>query len=162
MGVGNFWFQKFGIAIMLMLTSLSALAEETETSATAVTVTVDRAKVFRIEEAASTVIVGNPFIADVSMHDRYTVVVTGKAYGSTNLVILDDANEPIIDEIITVKAQDENTVSVFRNVARTTYSCSPGCEPTLRLGDNQAAFASAAEQSSTRSELAVKAAGAGN
>ncbi|WP_417688718.1 pilus assembly protein N-terminal domain-containing protein [Roseibium sp.] len=123
-----------------------------------VSVTVDRAKVFRIEEPASTVIVGNPAIADVSMHDRNTVVVTGKAYGSTNLVILDAANEPIIDEVIIVTATDENAVAVTRRTNRTTYSCAPACEPILRLGDGRDSFQTAAEQSSVRNDLAVKAA----
>jgi len=125
-----------------------------------VTVTVDRAKVFRIQDPASTVIVGNPFIADVSMHDRFTVVVTGKSYGSTNLVILDDKGEPIIDEVIIVRASDENVVSITRNALRQTYTCSPVCEPTLRLGDAQAAFDTYAQQATTRNDLAEKAAGA--
>jgi Flp pilus assembly secretin CpaC len=124
-----------------------------------VTVTVDRAKVFRIKEPASTVIVGNPFIADVSMHDHFTVVVTGKSYGSTNLVILDDKGEPIIDEVIIVRASEDNVVSVTRNALRQTYSCSPVCEPTLRLGDSQAAFDTYAQQATTRNDLAEKAAG---
>ncbi len=127
-----------------------------------VNVTVDRAKVFRIEEAASTVIVGNPFIADVAMHDRFTVVVTGKSYGSTNLVILDEKGAPIIDEVIVVRASGENTVSVTRNSARQTYSCAPVCEPTLQLGDNQATFEAVAAQATMRNDLAEKAAGASN
>ncbi|WP_346900321.1 pilus assembly protein N-terminal domain-containing protein [uncultured Roseibium sp.] len=124
-----------------------------------VTVTVDRAKVFRIQEPASTVIIGNPFIADVSMHDHFTVVVTGKSYGSTNLVILDDKGEPIIDEVIIVRASEDNVVSVTRNALRQTYSCSPVCEPTLRLGDSQAAFDTFAQQATMRNDLAEKAAG---
>ena len=125
-----------------------------------VTVTVDRAKVFRIKEPADTVIIGNPFIADVSMHDRFTVVVTGKSYGSTNLVILDDKGEPIIDEVIIVRASDENVVSVTRNALRQTYSCAPVCEPTLQLGDGKEAFDAYAQQAAMRNDLAEKAAGA--
>ena len=104
-------------------------------------------------------IIGNPFIADVSMHDHFTVVVTGKSYGSTNLVILDDKGEPIIDEVIIVRASEDNVVSVTRNALRQTYSCSPVCEPTLRLGDSQAAFDTFAQQATMRNDLAEKAAG---
>ncbi|WP_417675424.1 pilus assembly protein N-terminal domain-containing protein [Roseibium sp.] len=124
-----------------------------------VIVTVDRAKVFRIKEPASTVIIGNPFIADVSMHDHFTVVVTGKSYGSTNLVILDDKGEPIIDEVIIVRASEDKIVSVTRNALRQTYTCAPNCEPTLRLGDSQTAFDTFAQQAATRNDLAEKAAG---
>lgn len=127
-----------------------------------VTVTVDRAKVFRIEEPASTVIVGNPFIADVSMQDRFTVVVTGKSFGTTNLVILDADSAPIIDEVIIVKSSEENIVSITRNSARQTYSCAPVCEATLRVGDSVTSFDEIAKQASTRNELSSKAAGSLN
>lgn len=150
---------KIGLAAALgiAILSTSALAQEGP-----VTVMVDRAKVFRIQEPASTVIVGNPFIADVAMHDATTVVITGKSYGSTNLVILDDNNEPIIDEVITVKAAGEGTVLVHRNSARQSYSCAPECEPTLRLGDKPENFDAVAEQATKRNALAVKAAGGGS
>ncbi|MBD1544759.1 pilus assembly protein [Labrenzia aggregata] len=147
--------RNLAVMALFVLTTGHAYASEDP-----VTVTVDRAKVFRIQEPASTVIVGNPFIADVSMHDRFTVVVTGKSYGSTNLVILDNKGEPIIDEVIVVRASDENVVSVMRNALRQTYTCSPVCEPTLRMGDSQAAFDTYAQQATTRNDLAEKAAGA--
>lgn len=124
-----------------------------------VLVTVDRAKVFRVEDGASAVIVGNPFIADVAMFDQNTVVITGKSYGTTNLVILDQDSKPIVDEVITVRASGDDIVSVYRNTARATMSCNPACEPTLRLGDNPDSFQQAAEQATSRNELATTAAG---
>jgi Pilus formation protein N terminal region len=127
-----------------------------------VLVTVDRAKVFRIEDGASAVIVGNPFIADVAMFDQNTVVITGKSYGTTNLVILDSDNKPIVDEVITVRASEDDVVSVYRKSSRVTLSCHPNCEPTLRLGDGEAAFKEAAEQATARNGLAIEAAGGKN
>ena len=116
--------RKLAVMALFVLTIGQACASEDP-----VIVTVDRAKVFRIKEPASTVIIGNPFIADVSMHDHFTVVVTGKSYGSTNLVILDDKGEPIIDEVIIVRASEDKIVSVTRNALRQTYTCAPNCEP---------------------------------
>jgi Flp pilus assembly secretin CpaC len=124
-----------------------------------VLVTVDRAKVFRIDDGAAAVIVGNPFIADVAMFDQNTVVITGKSYGTTNLVILDANNKPIVDEVITVRASDDDVVSVYRKASRMTMSCSPTCEPTLRLGDADIAFKEAAEQATSRNSLSIEAAG---
>lgn len=146
--------RKLAVMALFVLTIGQAYASEDP-----VIVTVDRAKVFRIQEPASTVIVGNPFIADVSMHDHFTVVVTGKSYGSTNLVILDDKGEPIIDEVIIVRASEDKIVSVTRNALRQTYTCAPNCEPTLRLGDAQTVFDTIAQQAVTRNDLAEKAAG---
>lgn len=128
----------------------------------AVHVMTDRAKVFRIDAPADTVIVGNPAIADVAMYDRQTVVVTGKLYGTTNLVILDKSGEPIIDEVITVGAPSSDVVTVLRKTARSSYSCSPNCEPVLRVGDTEASYDAIAKQSTARTEMSEKAAGVGN
>ena len=149
--------KKLAVAAMCIFPAGMALGEGDP-----VTVTVDRAKVFRIEEPASTVIVGNPFIADVSMQDRFTVVVTGKSFGTTNLVILDEDSEPIIDEVIIVKSSEENIVSITRNSVRQTYSCAPVCEATLRVGDSTTAFDEIAKQATTRNELSSNAAGSVN
>ena len=120
---------------------------------------VDRAKVFQIDENASTIIIGNPFIADAAMHNGNTVVITGKSYGTTNLVILDSNNNPIVDEVISVTAANtDGVVSVFRNAARQTFSCQPNCQPALQLGDQTETFDATAQQAVTRNDLAVGAA----
>ncbi|MBG6145860.1 MAG: pilus assembly protein N-terminal domain-containing protein [Roseibium album] len=124
-----------------------------------VMVTVDRAKIFRIDDGASAVIVGNPFIADVSMFDENTVVITGKSYGTTNLVILDSNSKPIVDEVITVRASEDDVVAVYRKSLRSTMSCNPSCEPTMRLGDDVNAFNGIAEQANSRNSMAASAAG---
>ncbi|MBO0345686.1 pilus assembly protein N-terminal domain-containing protein [Roseibium sp. CAU 1637] len=141
---------------MLMLSAHNAYAAEDDAT---IYVAVDRAKVFRIEEEASTVVIGNPFIADVSIHDRSTLVVTGKAFGSTNLIILDANNEPIIDEMIVVQFSEDDTVTVTRNVNRQTYSCTPICNPTLRVGDSPEFFAGVQGQSTTLNGMSQDAAG---
>ena len=145
-----------GVLVFAIQASLVMAQEDS------VMVTVDRAKVFSIEDGAAAVIVGNPFIADVAMFDENTVVITGKSYGTTNLVILDTDNKPIVDEVITVLAATDDVVSVYRKSARASLSCNPICEPTLRLGDSAENFEFAAEQASSRNELAIKAAGGSN
>ena len=57
----------------------------------AVTVTVDHAKIVRLPERTQTVVVGNPMIADITVQKHGILVVTGKAYGVTNLIALDGA-----------------------------------------------------------------------
>lgn len=144
-----------GVVICGVVSS-TAVAEDSS-----VIVTVDRAKIFRVESGASAVVVGNPFIADVAMFDENTVVITGKSYGTTNLVILDQDSKPIVDEVITVRAAEEDVIAVYRNKSRSSLSCSPICEPTLRLGDDQDSFSSVAEQATSRNQLATEAANGG-
>ncbi|KZL15677.1 pilus assembly protein N-terminal domain-containing protein [Pseudovibrio sp. Ad26] len=119
-----------------------------------VEVVADQAKVFRLEEPAETIILGNPSIADVTVHDRLTIVITGKSYGTTNLVVLNDASEPVVEELITVTAEMAGYVAVHRNNSRFTYSCNPDCQEVLRLGDNKKKIEDVAATISMRNELA--------
>lgn len=88
----------------------------------------NHARILKFENPVSSVIVGNSEIADITVSDPQTVVLTGKAYGSTNLVILNDQGEAIIDKRIVVSVDEENSVRIFRQIDRTVLSCSPICE----------------------------------
>ena len=154
-----FDFAKCTLSIALagtILTSagFSAKAEMVEVAAKApVVVTVDRAKVFRISSPASTVIIGNPSIADATVEDDVTLVLTGRSFGVTNLIVLDRQGDPIVDETIVVKGHEENTVRIYRREERVTLACAPVCEPTLTIGDNSRTFEYAQEQINARNAL---------
>lgn len=118
-----------------------------------VVVVVDRAKVFRVSRPAATVIIGNPSIADATVQDDVTIVLTGKSFGVTNLIILDNDGEPIIDETIVVRGHEQNTVRIYRRSHKETMACAPVCEPTLTIGDNTSVFSRAQAQISARNAL---------
>ena len=61
-------------------------------------VAMNQAKIIKLTRAADTVVVGEPKIADVTVKDSTTIVLTGKGFGVTNLVILDQEGAPIVDE----------------------------------------------------------------
>lgn len=98
-------------------------------------VEVDRAKVVRLNQPAQTVIIGNPSIADASVQSRDLLVVTGKSFGVTNLVVLDHANNTIEDLTVHVRGDDVGIVTIQKGPARVSFSCAPTCERTLMLGD---------------------------
>ena len=149
----------FGLALAMSVAFFSApatLAENTaavDDPASVVTVTVDRAKVFTISRPAATVIVGNPSIADATIEDEKTLVLTGRSFGVTNLIILDLAGEAIVDRTVVVRGHESNTVRIYRRADRETMACAPVCEPTLTIGDNPEAFAFASEQIRERNQL---------
>ena len=118
-----------------------------------VIVTVDRAKVFRVSRPAATVIIGNPAIADATVEDEQTLVLTGRSFGVTNLIILDAKGEPIVDQTLVVKGHETNTVRIYRRSQRETMACAPVCEPTLTIGDDSEAFNFASEQITARNSL---------
>ncbi|WP_412050695.1 pilus assembly protein N-terminal domain-containing protein [Hoeflea sp. Naph1] len=88
----------------------------------------DHARILKLDRTVSKVIIGNAGVADVTIADPQTIVLTGKSYGTTNLVILDQAGDAIVDERILVSVDEANTVRVFKQIERSVYSCSPSCE----------------------------------
>jgi Flp pilus assembly secretin CpaC len=130
-------------AVMLIAALVSSVASaaavETATKPP-IEVTIDRAKVMHISRPADTIIIGNPGIADATIQDAQTLIITGKSFGSTNLIVLDAEGQPIADEILSVRPNDDSVVTVFRRSSRVTLSCTPDCSPTLAIGDNNDAF----------------------
>lgn len=124
-----------------------------------ISVVMDRAKVMRIAGQASTVIIGNPGIADATMQDRQTIVITGKMVGITNLVILDNKGQPIADEVINVEKIQDGLVTVQRANARSSYFCTPHCNAMFEPGDDDASFGRGMAQSMQRSDFGAKSAG---
>lgn len=158
-----FKFATSTLAILLASSSILATAAPSYAEMVEVEekqpviVTVDRAKVFRISSPASTVIIGNPAIADATVEDDVTLVLTGRSFGVTNLIVLDREGQPIVDETVVVRGHEENTVRIYRRDERVTMACAPICEPTLTIGDNAEMFDYAQEQIQARNSLSESA-----
>lgn len=122
------------LAALALATPLvpSAMAEDGQP----VSVKVNMARILRISAPAATVIIGNPGVADVTIQDPQTLVLTGKSYGQTNLIVLDDLGNPIADTLVQVVQAQSDLVTVFMGDARTTVACAPDCQPTIMLGDD--------------------------
>jgi len=94
----------------------------------------DQARITRLPERVSTIVIGNPLIADASLQASGLMVLTGKGYGMTNLVALDRQGTVLSEFLIQVKGPID-TVVVYRGDTRESYSCTPTCEPRITLGD---------------------------
>lgn len=88
----------------------------------------NQARVLRLDRPVAKVIVGNSEVADATVADAHTIVLTGKSYGTTNLVLLDTAGNPIVDERVLVSIDENDTVRVYKQTVRSVYSCTPYCE----------------------------------
>jgi Flp pilus assembly secretin CpaC len=115
---------------------LGSLAPALAADSAPVSVKVNMARILRIDAPASTVIIGNPGVADVTIQDPQTLVLTGKSYGQTNLIILDATGNPIADTMIRVTQDMANIVTMYVGDRRQTYSCEPVCQATVMLGDD--------------------------
>ncbi len=126
-----------------------------------INVTLDRATVVRLGAPADTVIIGNPMIADATVRDNVTLIVTGKSFGTTNLIILNRDGREVSNQLVTVAASDENLVTVYNRTGRQTYSCTPVCEPVVSVGDDQGTFGERTSQVQGRNSL-IPDSGSGN
>jgi Flp pilus assembly secretin CpaC len=104
-------------------------------------VIMNQAKIVKLARAADTIVVGNPAIADASVQDASTLVLTGKGFGVTNLVVLDRDGSPIIDEQVTVTRGTNSTVRIYRRSQVQTMSCSPYCESSYKTDAEKASDA---------------------
>lgn len=120
-----------------------------------ISVKVNMARILRINAPAATVIIGNPGVADVTIQDPQTLVLTGKSYGQTNLIVLDNMGNPIADTVVEVIQAQADLVTVYMGNARTTLVCSPTCQPTIMLGDDPS-FTSASVASANIVETAAQ------
>ncbi len=119
-----------------------------------ISVIVDRAKVLHISQPADVVIIGNPAIADATIQDSQTLIITGRSYGTTNLIVLDKKGQSIADDIVTVEPSNDQVVTVYRRASRQTLSCTPECSPVMSLGDNPNTFEAAKSQIEATRSLA--------
>jgi Flp pilus assembly secretin CpaC len=122
-------------------------------AADAISVILDQARIAKLPDHTSTVVVGNPLIADVSIQAGGTMVVTGKGYGVTNLIALDRSGKVLADQLVRVRAPSDSVV-VYRGVAQESYSCSPYCERRITLGDSPEYFDATIAQTGNRNARA--------
>ena len=122
-----------------------------------VTVRLDQAKMLKLPERTTTLVIGNPLIADASVQSGGVAVVTAKSYGMTNLVALDRTGATLVEYPIQVVGPSDAVVVVFRGIERESYSCMPICQRRVTLGDGDGYFKTAIDQAGSLSGQAASA-----
>ncbi len=125
-----------------------------EPSVDAIAVNVDQAKLVKLPTRVSTIVVGNPLIADVTLQTGGILVVTGKGYGATNFIAMDRAGEVLVDRVIQVEGPTDQLVTIYRGIDRESYSCMPVCQRRATLGDGDSYFKAVMDQAGTLSSQA--------
>lgn len=95
-------------------------------------VEVDHVTRLNLSGSAASVIVGNPRIADVTVVDARTLYVSGRAYGTTEIVVLDGAGRSIYQGDVVVSAPSSGQVRVWRGSDVTHMACSSTCSENSR------------------------------
>ena len=120
-----------------------------------IAVYVDQAKLVKLPAKVSTIVVGNPLIADVTLQSGGIIVVTGKGYGATNFIAMDRNGEVLVDRQIQVEGPTDQLVTVYRGVERESYSCMPICQRRVTLGDGGEYFKATMDQAGSLNSTAT-------
>jgi hypothetical protein len=156
--------KRFGLAILtLFLTVPGASASEM------LEVSLGYSQVVGPVKDMATVIVGNDGVADATLGGGGTIILTGKAIGATNLIVLDATGRELLSSALNVVPLDRrprSNIRVTKGVSWRDYECGPdgGCTPASGqsfastsaevAGDDDAA----AESPETEPETPVEAA----
>jgi len=112
--------------------------------ADALIVPLDHSTRLRVAGAASSVVVGNPSVADVTVVDSHTLFVSGRGYGVTDVVVLDGFGRTLFSTEVVVGVAHTGRVSVWRGATRVDMACTPSCQPSIRSGGAAAGASSSA------------------
>ncbi len=91
-----------------------ATATKVEREATVIAITTDFARVLTFNRSARTVIIGNPSIIDGTLNDDRTIVLSGKAVGTTNIIILGEGGEEIANLAVDVTGNERQLTTVYQ------------------------------------------------
>ncbi len=115
-----------------ILTALAMTIPAGAHAGSGIEVVMNQAKIVKLVRGADTIVIGNSEIADAAVQDANTIVLTGKGFGVTNIVVLDRDGVPIVDEQITVVRQSAQSVRIYRRADIQTLSCTPYCEGSYK------------------------------
>ena len=101
-------------------------------------VEINKTQIMRLPSPASAIVVGNPAIADVSVHSPTMLFVNGRGYGVTNVIILDELGNVMMDTNIQVSKSQSASGKRVLMAGRgwQSYACTPFCQPAPVLGDD--------------------------
>lgn len=101
-------------------------------------VALDQAFPIRLAEPAEGVAIGNPSIAGVSVQNDRFLFVTGRSYGSTNLVVVGANGRLLYSGRVVVTPDETDVVMITRGVETARLECTPLCRPRPDIGDGEA------------------------
>jgi Flp pilus assembly secretin CpaC len=122
-------------------------------------VPVDESQILQLPTMPGAIIIGNPAVADVSIQGQ-KLFVHGRAFGETNLTILDLKGEQVANFKLVGTISQASQVVVFKGATvgpsnRFSYSCTGTCETSLQVGDNTVYFDLVASSTAGKLKLAT-------
>jgi hypothetical protein len=117
------------------------------------TVEANKTVPLKLNGSAASVVLGNRNIADVAVHDEHLIFLTGKSFGTTNLMVFDRSGNQILNTEVVVTVSSSNLVTVNRNGSNYTYDCATACRSVISPGDEQGYFTGLMQQQMSMQSL---------
>ena len=114
----------------------------------------DQTQLIDVSGNPGAVVIGNPSIADATVHGD-KIFLHGRAFGSTNLIILDQEGNQLASLEITVQKGGLNNVAIYKAGTRYSYVCAPNCEVALQAGDQVDWFGDVAKMNNSKTSSAT-------
>jgi Flp pilus assembly secretin CpaC len=127
--------KPFRLACALAIIAVATPAALAHADGDLMRVYMNQARILKLDRPISKVIIGNDKVADATVADAKTIVLTGRSFGTTNIVLLDKDGNAVLDKRILVSIDEGNTVRVFKQTERTVLSCDPNCEEHSKLAN---------------------------
>lgn len=90
----------------------------------------DHAALLRLPQGTMTIILGNPKIADITPQKNGLYILTGRLFGSTNLIAQDGNGDTLASYTLRVLPNvDRSQLTVQRGMATELLNCLPRCMP---------------------------------
>jgi len=125
-----------------------------------VAVPMDNVTLVSFKQPVSTVYIGNPSIAELTIVDSRHVFVMGKRFGATNLIALGYDKTLLENDPITVSSRHAEAVTVFRGPDTFNYVCTGfHCETRPVPGDPKTYFDNTETTAVEHEEAGTKLAG---
>ncbi|WP_322994269.1 pilus assembly protein N-terminal domain-containing protein [Castellaniella sp.] len=139
-----------GAALGLLWAQMGSAAERKDAPELKgqITLALDQARPFTLPSGAKVALVGNPTIADATQTpglEQFTIL-TGKSYGTTHVVVLDELGRELSTATISVNRNNKDLITIHTGKGRASFSCAPTCAPVAALGDGSETFDPVASQ----------------
>lgn len=142
-------FAALFVGVVAAVSAIAAPAHAND-----IRVALDQAVPIRLSAPAEGISIGNPTIAGVSVQSERFLFVTGRSYGTTNLVVVGTDGRTLYSGRVTVTPDETNVVMVTRGAQTARLECTPLCRPRPDIGDGSSSYDAVNEQINGRSSAA--------
>jgi hypothetical protein len=148
-------------ARIALLGTAALIAANAGAIANGVSVPMDEVRMIAFSQPVTTVYVGNPVIADVTMIDAEHAFLLGKTFGETNVIALGSNGKQISNQHVVVFGRRMGAVTLNRGASTFNYTCtSLHCETQPVPGDPKTYFDETHQAIDTHEGMGIKGASA--